>query len=37
LQQSLEAQGKTAEAQEIAGQIAIAWQYADIELTASRL
>ena len=37
LQQSLEAQGKTAEAQEIAEQLAAAWQYADIELTASRL
>ncbi len=37
LQQSLEAQGKTAEAEEIAEQFAAAWQYADVELTASRL
>ena len=37
LQQSLEAQNKTAEAQEIAEQFAAAWQYADVELTASRL
>ncbi len=37
LQRSLEAQGKTREAREIAEQFATAWQYADVELTASRL
>ena len=37
LHQSLEAQGKTTEALEIAEQFATAWQYADVELTASRL
>ena len=37
LQQSLEVQGKTDEALEIAEQFANAWQYADVELTASRL
>ena len=37
LQQSLETQGKTDEAMEVAEQFKTAWQYADVELTASRL
>jgi len=37
LKESLEAQGKTDEALEAAEQFATAWQYADVELTASRI
>jgi len=37
LQQSLEAQGKTTEAEEVVVQFAAASQYADVELTALRL
>ena len=37
LQQSLEAQGQTQEALEIAEQFANAWAHADVELKASRL
>ena len=36
LQQSLAAQGKTTEAEAAGEQFAAAWQYADVELTASR-
>jgi len=36
LQQSLAAQGMTAEAEEVGRQFAAAWQYADVTLTASR-
>ncbi len=37
LEQSLEAQGKTDEAQAVAAQFKEAWQHADIELASSRL
>jgi len=37
LRQSLEAQGKTDEAAEIAARFESAWQYADVTLTSSRL
>ena len=36
LQQSLSAQGKAAEAEAVSEQFADAWQYADVELSASR-
>ena len=36
LQQSLEAQGKSDEAAEVAGQFETAWQFADVTLTESR-